>query len=314
MGRISIIYNEQTKLYSFSQGHPFGSDRVTQFWKRLESEGVDNDPRLSIISPVTARVEDLLLFHSAEYISFVERKSDEGTGFLDQGDTPAFPGVYEASRIVVGSTLTALDAIMTGTVEHAFVPVGGLHHARRGRAGGFCVFNDPAVAIEAAMARYKLERILYVDIDVHHGDGVFYEFYQDPRVFVVDIHEDGRHLYPGSGFPDEIGEGKATGTKINLPLLPGANDEDFRHEFNKIENLARKAKPQLIILQCGADGMEADPLAHLRYSPKSHEFAGETLHRIAHGLCDGKLLALGGGGYDRDSTASAWVNIVKALL
>ena len=314
MSRISIVYNEQAKLYSFPQGHPFGSDRVTHFWKRLESEGIDDDARLSVLSPVMASTEDLLLFHSLEYIRFVEKMSKEGKGFLDNGDTPAFPGVYEASRMVVGSTLTALDAIMTKKIDHAFVPVGGLHHARRDRAGGFCVFNDPAIAIEAAMVRYKLERILYVDIDVHHGDGVFYEFYQEPRVFVVDIHEDGRHLYPGTGFPDEIGAGEATGTKINLPLLPGATDEDFRQEFNKIEDLARKAKPQLIILQSGADGMDADPLAHLRYSPQSHKFAGETIHRIAHGLCDGKLLVLGGGGYDRESTAHAWVNIVKTLL
>ncbi|MEM3530173.1 MAG: acetoin utilization protein AcuC, partial [Nitrososphaerales archaeon] len=230
------------------------------------------------------------------------------------GDTPAFKGIFEAACYVVGSTLLGLDMIMKKEFNHIFNPIGGMHHARRDRAAGFCVFNDIAIAIIHAKKTYHVKRILYVDIDAHHGDGVFYEFYDDPMVFIADIHEDGRYLYPGTGFSNETGSGEAVGTKLNLPLAPGSGDEEFKEAFKKVEEFAYQIKPELIIFQCGADGLKNDPLTHLNYTEEAHRYATKRLHRISHELCDGRIMALGGGGYNPDNVAKAWMEVLKGLL
>lgn len=310
MCRVCVFIGERLSKYSFPDGHPLSSKRVERFFRLLEDARLENVDKCS---PVLAHEEAILLFHLPEYVEFVKKASSLGTGYLDYGDTPAFPGVFEASSYVVGATLLGLDKVMRGESHHAFNPVGGLHHARRGRAGGFCVFNDAAIAISCAKKTYGLERILYVDIDAHHGDGVFYEFYDDPLVFIADIHEDGRYLYPGTGFAHETGSGNAAGTKMNIPLLPGSSDDEFTAAFSLVESFAERAKPELIIFQCGADGLSGDPLTHLQYSVKSHEFAARRLHSLAHSLCQGRLLALGGGGYNADRTARAWLEVVRVL-
>ncbi len=258
--------------------------------------------------------EDILSFHSVEYVSFVKAASTIGQGFLDAGDTPAFKGVFEASSYVVGSTARALDQIMKGSLQHGFNPTGGLHHARRDAAGGFCVFNDAAIAIVIAKKRYGITRLAYVDIDAHHGDGVYYEFEDDPSVFIADIHEDGRYLYPGTGHDYERGKGHAEGTKLNIPLQPRSGDAEFSVAFQKVKGFISASNPELIILQCGADGLDGDPLTHLRYSVASHQQATSWLHEFSHRACAGRMLVLGGGGYNVQKTAMAWVEVVKALL
>jgi acetoin utilization protein AcuC len=227
--------------------------------------------------------------------------------------------MYEASLNVVGSTLAGLDAIIQRhdqlgrKVDHAFNPIGGLHHARRDAAAGFCIVNDIGVAIIAARMKYKLKRIAYIDIDAHHGDGVFYEFEDDPELFFGDIHEDGRYLYPGTGSSSETGKGKAEGTKLNIPLPPSAGDKEFFAAFERIEQFVDTNKPELIILQCGADGLAGDPITHLQYSPAAHRYAADSLHKLAHKHCSGRIIALGGGGYNRTNIANAWVEVVKSF-
>ena len=151
----------------------------------------------------------------------------DGSGYLDAGDTPAFPGVFEAAATVAGTVLAALDDVVRGRCRQAFVPIAGLHHASRDGAAGFCVFNDCGIAIETLRERYAIQRVAYVDIDAHHGDGVFYAFESDPDLIFVDLHEDGRYLYPGTGSVEESGVGSAKGTKLNIPLPPQADDETF---------------------------------------------------------------------------------------
>jgi acetoin utilization protein AcuC len=268
---------------------------------------------LTIVEPRAASAEDLLLFHDPEYVQLVKESSEHGEGLLDRGDTPAFKGVYEASLFPVGNSLNGLRLVLSGDFDHFFNPIGGLHHARSDSAGGFCVFNDAGVAIKKALAHQRLERVAYIDIDAHHGDGVYYAFESDPRVIIGDIHEDGRFLYPGTGSSLETGRGKARGTKLNVPLPRGAGDTEFLGAMDRVVDFVRGFAPTFIFLQCGADGLEGDPITHLRYSSAAHAYAAKKLHSLAHELCGGRLLAMGGGGYNPRNVSAAWTAIVREL-
>ena len=191
---VSVVTGEAIARYGFGSGHPFGVDRQECFIRELALQGLSTE--VMHRSPREASVAELTTFHTQSYVDLVRQKSLSGEGFLDAGDTPAFRGVFEAASSVVGATLVALESLMSGESRRAFVPIAGLHHAVRERAAGFCVFNDCGVAIELLRARYGIRRIAYVDIDAHHGDGVFYSFEADPDLVFADIHEDGRHFIP----------------------------------------------------------------------------------------------------------------------
>lgn len=316
MCQTAVFFGDALARYGFGGSHPWGTDRIYAFWSKLQGENVGS---VIVVEPELAGEKAALSFHDREYVKLVRAASKHGGVPLDSGDTPAFEGVFEASLYVVGSTLAALDMAVTGRdragrkIEHAFNPIGGLHHARRDTAGGFCVFNDIGIAIIAAREKYGIKRIAYVDIDAHHGDGVFYEFEDDPLLFFADIHEDGRYLYPGTGSAGETGAGQAAGTKINMPLEPGAGDDDFIAAFGRVEQFVDNSKPELIILQCGADSLAGDPITHLRYTPKAHRHAADALHRLAHKHCQGRIIALGGGGYNMANIGSAWTEVVKSF-
>jgi acetoin utilization protein AcuC len=309
---VLLVASDGPAGYGFGNGHPFGPDRQEAFLRELRRSR--SYPKLRVIEPRMADRAEIESFHRREYVDLVVHKSIEGRGYLDVGDTPAFKGVFEASSFVVGGTLLAAEEIMAGRVRRAFIPIGGLHHASRAHAAGFCVFNDCGVAIELLRSRHGLQRIAYVDIDAHHGDGVFYAFESDPDALFADIHEDGRYLYPGTGAEGETGTGAAFGTKLNLPLPPGATDEDFMREWRKIEHYLRETKPEFILLQCGADSLEGDPITHLAFSEEAHAIAAASVCRIADELGHGRVLAMGGGGYNRQNLARAWTRVVEALV
>jgi acetoin utilization protein AcuC len=298
--------------YAFEDGHPFGPHRLDRFWEELRSLGLDRQVRF--LPPVTARRVDIERFHTPAYVDRVVRQSATGGGFLDAGDTPAFAGIFEAASTVVGTVLDAAEGLAAGRWRRAFVATGGLHHAQRSSAGGFCVFNDIGVAVELLRARHGVRRIAYVDIDAHHGDGVLYGFEGDPDLWIADIHEDGRFLYPGTGFRSESGTGIAAGTKLNIPMLPGADDRQFLGALSEALNHVDAARPELIILQCGADGLSGDPITHLGYSPFAHTATASALCALADAHCGGRLLALGGGGYNPDNIAAAWSAVLRELL
>src|SRR5689334_5610500 len=310
--RLAVVVGERLARYGFGEGHPFGPDRHGAFLREFEHRGFDQ--RALILEPRLATDEELLSFHTPGYVNLVRERSLTGQGMLDEGDTPAFRGVFEAAANVVGATLNAAEAIMSGAARHGFVPIAGLHHAARDKAAGFCVFNDCGVAIEQLRQRNGLKRIAYVDIDAHHGDGVFYAFEDDPGVIFADIHEDGRYLYPGTGRGDETGKGEARGTKLNLPVPPGADDEVFRQEWPKVIAHLERHEPEFIVLQCGADSLEGDPITHMRYSPAAHGHAALELSQLADRLGHGRVLALGGGGYNRTNLAQAWNAVCESLL
>lgn len=310
--RVRVYHGKALAAYGFGQGHPFGPDRLNAFWQEMTRRGLDW--QCDVGTPIACTEEDLGLFHTAAYITRVKHQSQTGEGYLDFGDTPAFPGVFEAASVVVGSVLDGLKHILAGNCRRVFVPIAGLHHARRDGASGFCVFNDIGVLIEALRRQHGIRRVAYVDIDAHHGDGVFYGFEDDPDLIFADIHEDGRYLYPGTGAPDETGKGAAQGTKLNIPMEPGANDSAFHRVWPRVEEFVRAGKPEFIILQAGADSIAGDPITHMRYTPAAHAHAATRLCALADEFCDGRLIGLGGGGYDRPNLARAWCAVVEAML
>ncbi len=309
---VCVHVGEALGRYGFGDGHPFGPERQGVFWDRMLASGMEHE--VDVCEPVAAARAAIERFHSAGYVDRVVAQSQTGHGYLDYGDTPAFPGVFEAASFVVGSALDATARIMDGRARRGFVPIAGLHHARRERAGGFCVFNDCGVVIETLRAEYGLRRVAYVDIDAHHGDGVFYSFEDDPDLLFADLHEDGRYLYPGTGFAEETGKGAARGTKLNIPLPPGAGDEQFQAAWQQVEDYLRRGEPEFILLQCGADSLAGDPITHMRYTAAAHAHAASRLAALADEYCGGRLLATGGGGYNHTNIALAWGAVVRSLL
>lgn len=307
----AVYLGELLTRYHFGETHPFGPKRYAAFASEFHAQGLARQSR--IMAPVMGTATQLSYFHDTAYIHKVDALSQLGHGYLDCGNTPAFVGMYEAALAVVGTTLDAVRCIMQGDSTRAFIPIAGLHHARRDRAEGFCVFNDCGVAIEVLRRDYGVRRIAYIDIDAHHGDGVMYSFEEDADLYYVDLHEDGRYLYPGTGTAEETGIGVARGTKLNIPMPPGATDVQFQQAWALAETFLAHAEPEFIMVQCGADSLKGDPLTHLHYSAQSHSHAIQQLCRLADTIGHGRVLALGGGGYNLQNIASAWTAVVRAL-
>jgi acetoin utilization protein AcuC len=258
--------------------------------------------------PALATDEQLYAVHVREFIDTVKTLSAhydpiEHEGILERfglntEDTPWFTNIHEVTAAVVGGTIAAADMVMRGEVEHALHMAGGLHHAMREKASGFCVYNDAAAAIAHVKKTYGA-RVLYVDTDVHHGDGVQWIFYDDPDVCTFSIHETGKYLYPGTGFVNERGEGAAFGKSVNLPMEPYTEDESWMACFSEaLEEVVAKFKPDLIISQHGCDAHQFDPLSHMACSMEIYHRMPKVIHQLAHKHCGGRWVALGGGGYD----------------
>ncbi len=247
--RVLVIADEALGRYGFPNGHSFGPDRLGAFLAEYRARGLA-DHCIDLPSRGRRRGRAAAVPHRALSGLRAGRGSADGTGALDEGDTPAFRGCYEAAARVVGATLDAAQALLAGHADRAFVPIAGLHHAARDKAAGFCIFNDIGVLIEVLRKR-GLRRVAYVDIDAHHGDGVFYPFENDPFLVVADVHEDGQFLYPGTGRSEETGAADARGSKLNVPLPPGADDAAFAAAWPAVLAHLTRAAPEFIILQCG---------------------------------------------------------------
>lgn len=304
----AFIYDDSVLKYDFGSGHPFKIWRVKMARDRLSGSLQD----LHIESARVATRAEAELFHEPGYLDLVKRFSATGTGLLDGGDTPAFRGCYEASLSVLGATLRAVELVLEGEYVHAASFAGGLHHASRGGASGFCIMNDCAVAL--ARLRKLFRKVAYVDLDAHHGDGVMYGFYSDPGVIDVDVHQDGKTLFPGTGSHLEAGSGEAKGTKLNIPLPPGSADDVFVSLISDlVVPFLEEAKPEFIIVQCGADGLKGDPLAGLSFTHYGYLKVIEMLHEISHRICRGRLVLVGGGGYNPEAAAGCWAGEYMVL-
>ncbi len=313
----SLVWDEGFLEYDFGPSHPFTERSRALAVELLEASGRPPEPHAlhHIRSVLPASRKTLERFHSPDYLERLEEVSFAPDGrFLDRGDTPAFPGCFAASAHVVGGTLRALGQVLEGHTRHAANLAGGLHHASPGGASGFCILNDAAVAIREALETHRLQRVAYIDIDAHHGDGVMYGLYEDGRVLDIDFHQDGRTLFPGTGFVQETGRADGAGLKVNLPLPPGAGDEALIPLFARVvPPLLRTFRPELIVLQNGVDGHAGDPLAHLQYTMEGYHFIVRRLHELAHELSGGRLLQLGGGGYLAENVARVLASTTASL-
>jgi acetoin utilization protein AcuC len=307
-----LYSGEALARYGFPDGHPLGADRQGAFLKEAEQRGLLTGVRGC--APRLATNAEIGRFHTQSHIEKVMHAERDKLTFLDNGDTPVFPGVFDASANVVGAALDGLARVMLGECARSFQPIGGLHHAGRGHSAGFCVFNDLGVVIETLRQQYGIGRVAYVDIDVHHGDGIFYAYEADPDLIFADIHEDGRYLYPGTGREDETGKDAAKGTKLNIPLMPGSGDREFLQSWPRVEEHLLRFEPEFILFQCGADGLRNDPLAHLKYSAATHAHAARSLRHIAGQCSKGRMMVFGGGGYDRKNLAKAWTAVLGEIV
>jgi len=304
---LGFVYSDQFQEYDFGPTHPLRPTRLKLTYELMKAIGLLDAANVKTVPPRPATKDDLLLFHEEAYVQLVEKMSARGSGFLDMGDTPVFKGCYEASALATGASLSAVDLVMSGKATYAMNIAGGLHHAHPNRASGFCIFNDPAISIAYLKKRYGLDRILYLDVDAHHGDGVMYGFYSDSAVLDIDFHESGHHLFPGTGFTEEIGEGKAEGLKINIPLPPFTGDDKYLALFREIVPRAvRNYRPQMLLLQCGADSHANDLLAHLQITTETYQEVVTTVRDLAGEVAEGRLVVFGGGGYDLANVARAW--------
>jgi acetoin utilization protein AcuC len=308
--RMQVYAGEELARYGFPGGHPFSTQRFGAFYREFERRALAQ--KTTVMQPVSGKENLAMEFHSTGYINLVKSSSAQGRGLLDRGDTPAFPGCFEAALTVCATGLKATEAILQGETEAAFIPIAGLHHARRNMAGGFCIFNDAGIIIEHLLRHHNVTRIAYVDIDAHHGDGVYYEFESNPHLIFADMHQ--QYIYPGTGDADEIGSGEARGTKLNIPMRAGSDDTDFDRAWADVLAHVRAHKPEFVILQCGADSIAGDPITQMEYTPASFRRAGADLAKVAREFSQGRLLALGGGGYNLTNIGLGWNNVIEGIL
>jgi acetoin utilization protein AcuC len=315
-GPVTVVWDEALAAYDFGPEHPLRPARVQLTMALARACGLLEGARVAAPAPVSGT--DLARVHELDYLAAVkaaERGQAAARFGFGPGDNPPFPGMHEASVRVCGATVAAAEAIRSGAALHAFSPAGGLHHAMPDRASGFCVYNDPAVAI-AWLLDQGVERIAYVDVDVHHGDGVEAIFAAEPRVLTLSLHESGRYLFPGTGFAHEVGEGPARGTVANLPLPPSTTDDLYLAAFDAVvPALVRAFQPELLVTQLGCDTHYTDPLAHLGLTVGAYGQLAGRLHDLAHTVAGGRWLATGGGGYQWASVVPrAWCAYLAEMV
>lgn len=313
-----FFYDEALATYELSPSHPFKPVRLDLIRTLLEDASLLEPGEIAAVpEPDPAILERV---HDPEYVRAVRTASREGpspdayTYGLGTGDNPIFSGMHEAVLGVCAGTDAAVDAVARGAARRTTSFAGGLHHAHRAKASGFCVYNDLAVAIDGAVEGHGL-RVAYLDVDVHHGDGVQWLFYDDPRVMTVSLHESGRYLFPGTGHTYEIGEGDAKGTAVNVPLEPGTGDRSYLEILDAVAPAALEAfRPDLIVLQAGADMHFRDPLADLSVTLAAMHESYRRIVALADRLTEGRIVATGGGGYDPYRTVPrAWAGLWCAL-
>ncbi|MGH2602928.1 MAG: acetoin utilization protein AcuC, partial [Dehalococcoidia bacterium] len=300
----AFVFHPRYLSYNLGPEHPLRPERLAALRELVGDLHLLDLPNVSLDEPAPATDDELHLAHTEAYVAAVKALSagdisiDPTPLGLGPGDTPGFPRMHQAMALIAGGTLTAARRVMAGDVQHAFNPGGGLHHAQRDRASGFCIYNDVVVGIAAAVVEHGI-RVMYVDFDVHHGDGVQSAFYDDPRVLTVSFHETGRYLFPGTGSVPELGIGAGIGYSINVPLAPFTEDESWIEAVTALlPPLAERFQPDLIVSQHGCDGHVWDGQSHLLLTMRAYREAARLVHGLAHQHCDGRWVATGGGGYD----------------
>ncbi len=305
--RAAFIYSPELTTHVLREDHPLRPVRLRYTYELLEAYGAFNGHASRLVAPRAARKEEVLTFHTREYVEATEKFSRGEAlheapryNFSQWGDNPVFPGIFEASMLSTGASVVAAELVASGQVDRAFNAAGGLHHAFSDHASGFCVFNDPVIAINHLLGRGL--KVAYVDIDAHHGDGVQAAFYDTDRVLTISLHESGMFLFPGSGYVHEMGEGKGRGYSVNVPLYPYTTDDTYLWAFREVvPPLLQAFRPDVLVTQLGIDSHCNDPLTHLCLTSYGYVEAIKEFDRL--GL---PWVALGGGGYDMSAVARCW--------
>ncbi|MEV7618215.1 acetoin utilization protein AcuC [Streptomyces sp. NPDC089799] len=313
-GRRLLMWDEAVTGYDFGPDHPMDPVRLALTMGLVRAFGLDRE--VDVRAARAAGDSTLRLVHREDYVAAVRAVSDDpraadGSYGLGTPDDPAFAGMHEASALIAGQSVAGAEAVWRGEAEHAVNFAGGLHHAMPGGAAGFCIYNDASIAI-ARLLELGAERVAYVDVDVHHGDGVQAAFWDDPRVLTVSLHEHPRTLFPQTGWPEETGGPAAEGSAVNVALPAGTGDEGWLRAFHAtVPELLADFRPQVLVTQHGADTHFEDPLAHLAVSLDAQRAVQEACHALAHEYADGRWLALGGGGYAVvDVVPRSWTHLV----
>jgi len=310
-GRTALIYS--------SEYEGRGMSPITQAWARygatfrlVKALGLLENG-VQVVEPQQATEEELQTVHSETYVEYVKKMDKLGEGFLDGVETPAYPGVYRRAALSVGGSLIAARRIAAGEFDHAFNPGGGLHHAQAHRASGFCVFNDVAIVARLLRRELGFVRVAIVDVDGHHADGTQAILYKEP-ILKISLHMFSPLFYPGTGSLDETGEGPGAGYTINVPLPPHAGHTAYLYALDQVvEPALRRMKPQFLLLQFGVDGYYRDPMVLLDLTVRTYQQVAERMHRLAHELCDGRLLVFGGGGYQAEDVARCWTVMLATV-
>ena len=313
--QVRVVWDPGFTAYDFGPGHPMSPVRLDLTARLCEALGVFEAPGVEVFSPDVPDDAVLETVHDPQYVAAVQAASKEpasadGSYGLGTEDDPAFTGMHESSARVVEGTRAVCADVWEGRAEHGVNFCGGLHHAMPGNASGFCIYNDIAVGIRWLLD-HGAKRVAYVDVDVHHGDGVERVFWDDPRVLTISVHESGRALFPGTGFAGEVGGPGAEGEAVNVALPPGTGDSAWLRALHATAlPLVRAFKPDVLVTQHGCDTHVQDPLAHLALSVDAQRAAAEALHRLSHDVCDGRWVALGGGGYEVvDVVPRTWTHL-----
>ncbi|MBY8996340.1 MAG: acetoin utilization protein AcuC [Candidatus Thorarchaeota archaeon] len=314
-GKLVYPYSDALLQYEFKKDHPLKPDRLNLTYHLSKYLGLLD--KVKEIEPTLASRQELELFHSPEYIDAVE---DSGTNNnthpqygLGTSDNPIFPLIHDTGARYVGATLDAMRAIMDGA-SNAFCISGGLHHAHKNVASGFCIYNDVAIAINMLHQKKKC-RVLYFDFDAHHGDGVQNAFYRSKDIMTISVHQTGKTLFPGTGFIYETGAAEGVGYSVNVPLLPGAGTPELIRVFDEVVvPLFESFKPDLLVTQMGVDGHYMDPLAHLTYTSYGYETIIRKLRDMSSDICKLGWLAVGGGGYHPVNVARLWTLFLAVML
>ncbi len=311
---VALVWDEALRAYDFGPGHPLAPVRVQLAMRLAHDMGALDG--VTLLTPGRASADEIAAVHSIDYIDAVRRASVDPSAIdiprgIGTADDPSFAGMHEAAALIAGATLTAARAVESGRVQHAINIAGGLHHAMPSAASGFCIYNDIGIAL-AWLLDAGFQRIAYIDVDVHHGDGVQKMFYDDPRVTTISIHESPLSLFPGTGFPHEIGGSGALGTAVNIALPAGTGDQGWLRAFHAVVPQVLEAfQPQIIVSQHGCDSHIDDPLAHLALTVDGQRMSYEAIHRWAHRFCEGRWIAVGGGGYEWvDVVPRAWTHLI----
>ncbi len=321
--KAALVYDPEIKKYSFGKNHPFTSERFENFFNFLKTELPNYKDYFEEIKPKSAKEGDLKLAHSPKYIESMKKASkgiilpnifqyatfdnlDPSTGYLPRG-------IEEATRIAVGTSLTAARLVFKNRFKKAIAIGGGLHHAKRTRGEGFCIYNDVVISVKKLL-NWGLKKILILDTDAHAGNGTAEAFFEDGKVLFIDIHQDPRTLYPGTGFVNEIGQGKGEGFIINIPLLPGTSDNSYQIIFDEIIfPLTKEFKPEIIIRNGGSDPHFGDILTNLGLTLEGFKIIGENVRKLSE-VCQGKEVDLIASGYNQKILPPAWLSLISGLL